>query len=79
MILSKSGQGFGFVRVLFVGGFFLILFALGLAPFVSSVLIASNTSVLGGFGSFVVDHMALWFLGVFLLVMFVALVYGFSE
>lgn len=77
--MNKKGQGFGFIRVLVVGGFFLIMFALALAPFITTALGATDLSVLGRFGEWAMSNIALWVFIVFLLVILVALVYGFGS
>ena len=74
--MNSRGQGFGFLRILFVGGFFLLMFALALAPMVTSALGGFDFSDWGVFDSFVVSHLALWFFGCFVLAILVALVVG---
>ena len=75
-MMFKKAQGFGFLRILFVGGFFLLMFALALAPMVSQSLGGLDFSDWGPFGSWVVSHMTVWFFGVFVLTILLALVYG---
>ena len=77
--MNKKGQGFGFIRILAFTGFFIIIFALALAPFVSTALGATDLSILGGFGEWAMSNLNVWFLGIFVLVVLVALVYGFSS
>jgi len=74
--VNSRGQGFGWIRVLFVGGFFLLMFALALAPFVSTSIGGLDLSDWGLFGAWVVAHMNIWFFGVFVLAILIALVYG---
>ena len=77
--MNNKGQGFGFIRIIAIASFFLIMFALALAPFVSSALGSTDLSLLGGFGSFVVGNMNVWFFFGFIIAVFVALVWGFSS
>jgi len=76
MMLNNKGQGFGWIRVLFFAGFFLVLFGLALAPFVSQVTGAFDFSDWGSFGSWVVTHLNLWFFSVFVVGVLILLVYG---
>jgi hypothetical protein len=78
-MMNKKGQGFGFIRVIFFAIFFVIIFALALAPFVTTAMGASDLTVLGGFGEWAMSNLALWIFLVFILVVFVALIYGFSS
>jgi len=77
--LDNKGQGFGFIRVLFYAIFFLIMFALALAPFITTAMGASDLTVLGGFGAWAMNNLALWIFLVFMLVVFVAVIFGFSS
>lgn len=77
--MNKKGQGFGFIRVIFFAIFFVIIFALALAPFITAAMGASDLTVLGGFGVWAMSNLALWIFLVFILVVFVALIYGFSS
>lgn len=77
--MNNKGQGFGFIRVIFFAIFFLILFALALAPFITTAMGASELSILGGFGAWAMSNLALWIFLVFLLVVFVGLVYGWAS
>jgi len=77
--MNKKGQGFGFIRVIFFAIFFIVIFALALAPFITTAMGASDLSVLGGFGAWAMSNLGLWIFLVFLLVVFVALIYGFSS
>ena len=78
-MMNVKGQGFGFIGVIFFAIFFLIIFALALAPVVTSALGATDLSVLGGGGSWAISNLALWFFLVFMLTVFVALIYGFGS
>ena len=77
--MNNKGQGFGFIRVLFFAGLFLVLFSLALAPIVTAMLGAGDLSQLGGFGSWVFSNLNIWYFGSFLLVVLVSLVYGYSS
>lgn len=55
------------------------MFALALAPFITTAMGVSDLSVLGGFGAWAMSNLALWIFIVFMLVIFVALVWGFSS
>jgi len=78
-MLNKRAQGFGFIRVIFFAIFFLIMFALALAPFIGVAMGATDLSVLGGFGAWAMGNLALWIFMVFMIMVLVALVYGFSS
>ena len=78
-MLNKRAQGFGFIRVIFFAIFFLIMFALALAPFISVAMGATDLSVLGGFGAWAMSNLALWMFFTFLIMVLVALVYGLSS
>jgi len=78
LLMDKKGQ-FGFIRVIFFAIFFVIIFALALAPFITTAMGSSDLSVLGGFGEWAMSNLALWFFIVFILIVFVALVWGFSD
>jgi hypothetical protein len=77
--MDKKGQGFGFIKVIFFAIFFIIIFALALAPFIGVALGATDLGLLGGFGEWAMSNLALWVFLVFLLVVFVALIYGFGS
>jgi len=79
MMMDVKAQGFGFIKVLAFALLFIIFFALALAPFVTVGLGVSDLSIFGGFGAWLVGAMNFWFLLAFVLVVIVALVYGFSE
>jgi hypothetical protein len=68
-----------FVRVLFLGLFFVLMFALALAPFIVQVFTPLDLSVWGGFGAFVVKNMVLWVFCCLLLGLLAALIIGFRE
>jgi hypothetical protein len=74
--MNSKGQGFGFIRVLFVGGFFLLMFALALAPFIAGSIGGLDLTDWGVFGAWVVGHLAVWVFGVFCLAILIALVFG---
>jgi len=78
-MFNKKGQGFGFIRVIFYAIFFVIMFALALAPFITVAMGVSDLSVLGGFGAWAMANLALWIFIVFVLVVLVALVYGWAS
>ena len=73
--MNKKGQGFGFIRVIFFAIFFVIIFALALAPFIATSMGATDLSVLGGFGEWAMSNLGLWIFLVFMLVVFVALIW----
>jgi hypothetical protein len=78
-MFNKKGQGFIWIRVIFIAIFFLIMFALALAPFMTTVLGSQDLSVLGGLGEFVAGNLAVFVFVTFLLVLLIALIYGFSS
>lgn len=77
--MNVKAQGFGFIRVLAFAILFFIFFALALAPFVTVGLGASDLSMFGGFGALVIGSLNVWFLVAFVLVVLLALVYGWSN
>jgi len=77
--MNNKGQGFGFINIIFYSIVFVIFFALALAPFITIVMGVSNLSILGGFGSWAMSNLSLWFFLVFLLVVFVGFVYGWAS
>lgn len=79
MMWNKKAQGFIWIRVIFIAIFFLILFALALAPFMTTVLGAQDLSVLGGFGEFITSNLTVFVFVTFLLAVLIALIYGFSS
>lgn len=76
LLSNCRAQGFGWIRLFFYSVFFLIIFALALAPFVTSSVGGVDLSDWGVFGAWVVGHMNVWFFGVFVLAVLVALVFG---
>lgn len=77
--MNKKGQNFNFITVIFVGIFFLIIFAIGLAPMVSSLLGGVDLGVLGSFGAWVAGSLNVWFFLAFIVALLVMLVWGFSS
>ena len=77
--MNNKGQGFNFIQVIFVGIFFLIIFAIGLAPMVSSLLGGVDLSVLGSFGSWVAGNLNVWFFLAFIVGLLALLVWGFGS
>jgi hypothetical protein len=76
--VNKKAQ-LGFIRIIFFAIFFLIMFALALAPFITMALGSSDLTILGGFGAWAMSNLALWFFITFLLAVLIALIYGFSQ
>ena len=76
--MNKKAQ-LGFIRIIFFAIFFLIMFALALAPFITMALGSSDLTILGGFGAWAMSNLALWFFITFLLAVLIALIYGFSQ
>ena len=77
--MNRKGQDFGWIRLLFYGGFFLIVFAIGLAPMVAASLGPVDFSDYGPFGAWVLSHMNVWFFGVFVLAVLIALIFGLAT
>lgn len=77
--MNRKGQGFGFIRVLFYGVFFLLLFSLALAPFVAGSIGGLDLTDWGGLGAWFIGSMNIWFLGFALIGILGALVWGFAS
>jgi len=77
--MNSKGQGFNFIHVIFVGVFFLIIFAIGLAPMVSALLGGVDLSVLGVGGAWIAGNINVWFFLAFVVAILGALVWGFSS
>jgi len=75
--MNKKGQ-FQFIKLLGFIGVFLVIFSFALAPFVKASLDISNLSILGSFGEFLIGGLNIWFFAAFLLLVFAALIYGFT-
>ena len=76
--MNRKAQNFNFIGVIFFGLFFLIIFAVGLAPMVTSLLGGADLSVLGTFGSWVASNMNVWFFIAFIVAILSLLVWGFG-
>lgn len=77
--MNKKGPKLGFIKVLGISIFFVIIFALGLAPMVSTSLGTLDLSVYGYFGSWIVGSLNVWYLGAFALAVLIGLLYGFVK
>ena len=77
--MNRKGQNFNFIGVIFFGIFFLIIFAIGLAPMVSSLLGGANLSVLGSLGAWVAANLNVWFFIAFVIAMLSLLVWGLNT
>jgi len=77
--MNNKGQNFNFIGVIFFGIFFLIIFGIGLAPMVTSLLGGVDLSVLGSFGAWVSANLNVWFFIAFIIAILSLLVWGFSR
>ena len=76
--MNKKAQRFSFIAVIFIALFFIVMFALGLAPMVTALLGGANLTVLGGFGSWVASNLNVWFFMAFIIGIFALLAWGFG-
>lgn len=77
--MNSRGQSFGFIKILFFAGFFIVIFSLALAPIVSGSMGAADLSVLDGLSAWVASNLNVWIFGAFALMVFGALIYGLSA
>ena len=77
--MNTKGQGLNFINVFAVALVFIIFFAIGLAPMISSVIGSLDLSVYTGFEGWILSNLNIWFFGFFSLAILIALVWGFSR
>jgi TRAP-type mannitol/chloroaromatic compound transport system permease small subunit len=68
----------GFLKILFFVLVFIIFFAFALAPMINTNLKALDLSVWGEY-AWIVGGLNIWILGAFVILVFMALAYGFSN
>jgi hypothetical protein len=77
--MNKKAQ-FGFIRVLFVALAFIIVFALALAPIVSTAIgVSLDTGNVTGFEAFLLGGLNIWILIGFVLFVIAALIWGLNT
>ena len=77
--MNTKGQGLNFINVFAVALVFIIFFAIGLAPMISSILGGLDFSVYTGFESWILTNLNIWFFGFFAIAILIAIVWGLSR
>ena len=77
--MNKKAQ-FGFIRVLFISFAFIIVFALALAPIVSTAIgVSVDTGNITGFEKFLLGGLNIWVMIGFILFVIGALIWGLNN
>jgi hypothetical protein len=78
-MMDRKGQRFTFIGIIFVGLFFLVMFAVGLAPMVSSLLGGTNLTSLGTGGAWIAGNLNVWFFIAFIIAIFGLIAWGLNR
>jgi len=77
--MDRKAQGFGFISVIFVALFFLIIFSLALAPMVTALLGGANLGILGSGAAWFFSNMNVWYFVAFMIAIVGLVVWGASS
>ena len=76
--MNNKGQ-LGFIQVIVFAVLFLLFFTFALAPFVSVGLGASNLTIMGGMGEFILGSLNVWIFLAFLLLVIFSIIWNGGE